>query len=216
MFNLEQSIADWRKQMLAAGIKTPMPLEELENHLREEIGQQIRSGLNEQEAFVSAVRKIGQAQALKLEFKKVGASVETQFVRLAGVACGVVAGLFSLWILLVLLTVPEPNLIERVMGLIAVAAIILSWCHGHRFLPAIHRQRVRTAVGALCCLASIGGMMLFIKSILPHFLNLPAGADLPVGRMLVSLVWAWTVMAMLGSIGHGLERAARKTNEQYV
>ncbi len=37
MFNLEQAIADWRRQMLAVGIKTPVPLEELEIHLRDEI-----------------------------------------------------------------------------------------------------------------------------------------------------------------------------------
>ena len=33
--------------MLAAGIKTPMPLEELEILLREEIDRQMKSGLNE-------------------------------------------------------------------------------------------------------------------------------------------------------------------------
>ena len=43
MFDLEQSIADLRRQMLAAGIKTPVPLEELEIHLREEIEQQSKS-----------------------------------------------------------------------------------------------------------------------------------------------------------------------------
>ena len=51
MFNLEQSLADWRQQMLAAGIKTPVPLEELETHLREEIERQMKSGLPKQEAF---------------------------------------------------------------------------------------------------------------------------------------------------------------------
>ena len=37
MFDLEQAIAEWRKQMLAAGIKAPVPLDELESHLREEV-----------------------------------------------------------------------------------------------------------------------------------------------------------------------------------
>ena len=37
--------------MLAAGIKTPVPLEELESHLREEIEQQTKLGLSEAEAF---------------------------------------------------------------------------------------------------------------------------------------------------------------------
>ena len=72
MFNLEQSIADWRRQMLAAGIKTPVPLEELEIHLREEIEQQMKSGLSEQDAFNSTVQKIGEAGLLKTEFKKAG------------------------------------------------------------------------------------------------------------------------------------------------
>ena len=71
MFDLEQFIADWRRQMLAAGIKTPVPLEELESHLREEIEQQMKSGLNEQEALNVAVQKIGRTNALKIEFKKV-------------------------------------------------------------------------------------------------------------------------------------------------
>ena len=30
MFDLEKAITDWRKQMLAEGIKTPLPLDELE------------------------------------------------------------------------------------------------------------------------------------------------------------------------------------------
>jgi hypothetical protein len=70
MFELEQSIADWRRQMLAAGIKAPLPLGELEIHLREEIGRQVKSGLSEQDAFNSAVQNTGQAQMVQNDFKK--------------------------------------------------------------------------------------------------------------------------------------------------
>ena len=70
MPDLEKSIAEWRKQMLAAGIQTPVPLEELEIHLREEIERQVKSGLHETGAFYSAVQKIGQPESLKGEFKK--------------------------------------------------------------------------------------------------------------------------------------------------
>jgi hypothetical protein len=73
MFDLELAIAEWRQQMLAAGIKTPVPLEELESHLREEIEQQIKSGLSEQEIFNSSVQKIGRTKPLKTEFKKIDA-----------------------------------------------------------------------------------------------------------------------------------------------
>ena len=69
MFNLENKIVEWRRQMLAAGIKSPVPLEELEIHLREEIDQQMKSGLNEQEVFNSAVQTIGQGKVLESEFK---------------------------------------------------------------------------------------------------------------------------------------------------
>jgi hypothetical protein len=71
MFDLEKSIADWRRQMLAAGIKTPVPLEELEIHLREEIERQMKSGTNPQQAFENSVQQIGHADELKGEFKKI-------------------------------------------------------------------------------------------------------------------------------------------------
>ena len=70
MFDLEQAISNWRKQMLAAGIKTPVPLEELEIHLRDEIEQQIKWGLNEQKAFEISVQQIGRPKLLKNEFQK--------------------------------------------------------------------------------------------------------------------------------------------------
>jgi hypothetical protein len=78
MFNLEQSIAEWRRQMLAAGIKIPVPLEELESHLREEIAQQTKLELNEQEAFNVAVQRIGHGHALQNEFNKVEAGHKTK------------------------------------------------------------------------------------------------------------------------------------------
>ena len=71
MFNLDKAIAEWRRQMLAAGIQNPVPQEELEIHLREEIERHTKSGLNEAEAFQAAAENIGQAHLLQEEFKKV-------------------------------------------------------------------------------------------------------------------------------------------------
>ena len=70
MFNLESSISAWRNQMLAAGIQSPVPLDELESHLRDDIVRQIESGLGEAEAFQAAAQKIGHPAALKAEFLK--------------------------------------------------------------------------------------------------------------------------------------------------
>jgi hypothetical protein len=57
----------------AAGIKSPVPLEELEIHLHEEIERQLKSGLNEQKAFEISVQAIGEATPLKIEFQKIDA-----------------------------------------------------------------------------------------------------------------------------------------------
>jgi hypothetical protein len=74
MFDLDKAIADWRRQMLAAGIKTPVPLEELESHLRDDIDQRVRSGEDPQQAFKAAARQIGHADELMVEFKKCGST----------------------------------------------------------------------------------------------------------------------------------------------
>jgi hypothetical protein len=71
MFDLERAISEWRQQMRAAGIKAPVPLEELEAHLREEIHWQIKSGIDLEKAFENSVRIIGNAGALKSEFRKI-------------------------------------------------------------------------------------------------------------------------------------------------
>ena len=92
MFNLEQSIADWRRQMFAAGIKTPVLLEELEIHLREEIEQQLKSGLNEQKAFEISVQQVGQPKTLESEFKK---SERNIMKRIAIIASGIFGILFG-------------------------------------------------------------------------------------------------------------------------
>jgi hypothetical protein len=73
MFDLNQSIAEWRRQMIAAGIKTPVPLEELESHLREDIERQMEAGADLAQAFAAAVQRIGHGDELEKEFKKVEA-----------------------------------------------------------------------------------------------------------------------------------------------
>ncbi len=96
MFDLDRAISEWRRQMTAGGIKSQDVLDELESHLREEIGQQMRSGSGETQAFDAAVQQIGRAGALKTEFAKVGGASAT-FDRVKG-------------ILLTLAGIPNPSL----------------------------------------------------------------------------------------------------------
>jgi hypothetical protein len=142
MFNLEKAIAEWRRRMIAAGIKTPVPLEELENHLRDDVERQMRLGLGAQPAFGIAVKTIGQALELKREFKKVSAPMEMQkIIKLAGVIC------FAVALFCQLLSCPAFGLVVFAHGLsplavwaITVATTVLSWKYNHKLLPVIRNQ----------------------------------------------------------------------------
>jgi hypothetical protein len=70
MFQLNEEIRKWRRQMVSSGIKTPELLDELENHLREEIRQLLSADLPEAEAFQLAVTRIGSSELLRTEFNK--------------------------------------------------------------------------------------------------------------------------------------------------
>ncbi|HEV7923816.1 MAG TPA: cytochrome c biogenesis protein CcsA [Verrucomicrobiae bacterium] len=70
MFNLEQSIAEWRRQMLAAGLKSPTPLNELESHLREDMRGLLATTEAEALAFQLAVLRLGNPGPLRTEFNK--------------------------------------------------------------------------------------------------------------------------------------------------
>src|SRR4051812_30766157 len=91
MFELDQAIAGWRRQMTADGLKTSAVLDELESHLREEVERQTRSGADEKLAFCAAVEQLGSPHALTTEFAKVGetnyllARLKDFFLTLAGI-----------------------------------------------------------------------------------------------------------------------------------
>jgi len=70
MFNLEQSISEWRGQMRSAGVKNPDIVDELESHLREDWARRVQSGESEEQAFERAVQGVGQASLLNHEFAK--------------------------------------------------------------------------------------------------------------------------------------------------
>ena len=211
MFDLEQSIADWRRQMLAAGIKTPVPLEELESHLREDVERQTKSGLNAQRAFEIAARKIGQAPELKREFKKIGTPMETQkIIKLAGVICVAVALFCQLFTCPPFVFAFGFSLMTRVLLLavwaITVATTVLSWRYNHKLLPVIRNQPLRRAVGIVCYM----GCLLWMRFVLFH---LPEFATGSLSLLVFLFGSEWTVMAILGGVGHGLEKAALQKSE---
>jgi hypothetical protein len=61
MFNLEQSITEWRRQMIGGQIKSATTLDELESHLRENVRALLLTGKSENEAFQIATTPIGKS-----------------------------------------------------------------------------------------------------------------------------------------------------------
>lgn len=96
MPEFEERIATWRREMLAAGIKAPVPLDELEGHLRDEVEQQMRSGLSAQQAFEFAAQRLGRAHALKMEFKNVGAIERGAMKRIVAILAALFGMVFGL------------------------------------------------------------------------------------------------------------------------
>ena len=71
MFNLNQAISEWRGNLASRGACTASDLDELESHLRDEVDSLERSGLTPEEAFLIAVRRLGDNGTIAHEFAKI-------------------------------------------------------------------------------------------------------------------------------------------------
>jgi hypothetical protein len=73
MFDLELEIQRWRRELIANGLSSS-ELDELEDHLRTDIEEQMRSGVAERDAFGIAVERIGRSSQLNTQFDFASAS----------------------------------------------------------------------------------------------------------------------------------------------
>ena len=91
MFNVEKSIANWRCEMIACGIKSQEILDELEGHLRDDFERRLQAASGAQNAFEAATQQLGFGDALIKEFAKVGETnavsrwLKDFFLTLAGI-----------------------------------------------------------------------------------------------------------------------------------
>ena len=211
MFNLNEAVVEWRRQMLAAGIKAPVPLEELENHLRDDVERRVRSGASAQQAFEAAVQRIGEARALQVEFAKTAESKKTWEERKLKTFCIVFAA--SAYVTPFALSAPKPwsrmNPTDRWLGLAAVALTVVFMFSGlflHRFLPLIRDKRIRTRV------QFAGAIPLFVWLCVFGYVVLPR-VELTVAQATVATLWAIFPLALFGGLICGLDEAAyRRTS----
>lgn len=94
MFDLEKSIADWRRELSRAGV-SPDVIDELSSHLHDEIVALTRDGATEEDAFRLAQARIGNPESLQREFQKTSRAQRRPvtiisavwFIAIAGFAC---------------------------------------------------------------------------------------------------------------------------------
>lgn len=210
MFNLETAITDWRRQMLAAGIKSRDHLDELESHLREEIGRQMKGAGDEAQAFQTAVQKIGRAQTVHTEFAKVEAHQSSREQKLIEI---VLLGVSILMPLVVGRTVLGPRAGtlgmtagQRWSGLAAVAVfslVIWGGRLGGNLFPVIRARRRRDTI-------NLSGGVLVALWWLVFFRLIVPGCDFTMAQFFVAFLWAFfTPAGVWLGLTLGLEAAAR-------
>ncbi len=74
MFDLETSIAEWKRAFQQGSFIVDERIDELESHLRESIIDLGRKGLDEEEGFLVATKRLGHAIVLGAEYEKNGLS----------------------------------------------------------------------------------------------------------------------------------------------
>jgi hypothetical protein len=196
MFNLKQAITDWRQQMLDAGIQSPVLLEELESHLREEIERQINSRVNPQAAFQIAAERIGPGNLLKTEFKKSGSEDKIKLREKAGYFY---AGILSFYSLGATYAMAKNDLSinEWLWGFGSLAALLifsyLAWRVFPPFYKVIANRRVQSAIGLVAGVSGAIWFVAFANLILPHF-------DFTPKQLVVAVLWAMVPTLLLPNL----------------
>jgi hypothetical protein len=170
MFNLDQAITDWRRQIATGGIKSPKVLDELESHLREEVEQQIRLGTKPPQAFEIASARIGQADVLSLEFAMVN-EPPVILQKLMGLV-GAILVSFILVMSGFTFSFIEFSLGEQIVAYAAVTLSLLVACRWRQavpFLPVLPNPGKRMTLGFLFIVSGFVCSSLFAQIILPNF-----------------------------------------------
>ena len=200
MFNLDQAIDEWRRQMASDAIKDSKVLDELESHLREDVEQQIHLGLSAQAAFEVAVQRIGQASELKAEFAKVGGTRPTPRARLVSIG-GFVSAVFLVvvgtWTIMEFETSPA----KRIFGLSVIWLIALysgSLPFMYQWLPSTQNAGAKGTFKALSIVVYLWVFLAFLSAV--QIVHLEVGITLSTIMWALCAAYAATVFAGMAGI----------------
>ena len=219
MFQIEQAITDWRKQM-STGLRDGDALDELENHLREEIARQNKAGVDEQKAFEAAVARIGNAAELNAQFKTArerrswwqinltgSSELERKMVEFLMLGVGLyLSGGMSYCILFKRGSCSDMNPSQQASALTAALLIGLLVAFGkylHPFLPVLASLRVRNT-------AIFTGIGLILAEFCVLFWVVLPRATFTISQLIVVLLWAMVPWGASVGIAAGLHEASRR------
>ena len=215
MFDLNQTIRQWRENLASQPEFRAADLDELEDHLREGIAELQAAGLNQEEAFLVAARRLGDPKALASEFAMASPDQRRRF-RLRWMVVGalallalrlvegVLANLTYGGLALLPFTLHVTGLIGGgVRFLVILLGGLLIWrllasdraARGVGRLGALTRVTLGSVVVAILAIAAVvvGGLTLGgSRLLLMH--HLPAPDDMTI---LVSSAWFQTIVSLL-------------------
>ena len=188
--------------MAAGGIKSTEVLDELESHLREELERQLRSGVDEEHAYESAVGGIGEVTALKAEFAKLKRPDEgwRKFLRTFYFSSVAFVLLVNTWTLLEY----EMSLLERVLGIAVTSVITLCLvCLPYllKSLPATRYSRLLKVIKLAIHFVWVWPMMALLQAI--HV------AQWEVGIIPTMVLWCLAAAIGLSALAYGLNDRLR-------
>ena len=206
MFDLEQSIAAWRQQMLSAGIQTDADLDELEDHLREETARRMGSGMAAPEAFEAAVRQLGSTDALRTAFGKATWLAPARLRRWGAIAFSLELAVYTvlqarqLW-------KAGPSHHELTLGIVGLVATLVAACVVWRLAPGmlsrVESKTVRSSIVASSCAVAMVWLIVFVEFILSDLVLTP-------GQFAVVFLWAMLPLVVVPAVAAGYDQRERE------
>jgi hypothetical protein len=200
MFDLDQSIAAWRRQMRSAGIRTEADLDELESHLLEDMARRRSAGMEPREAFEAAARQVGSAKAVQAEFAKLNWPTAGQLRKWGIVGYSAELAAYSA-LQICQFRKAEPSHQDLVFGMIGLAATLGAayavWQLAPKVMGRVGSRAIRSSMVVAGCVSALVWLLVFARCVLPQLTLTP-------GQFAVVFLWAMLPLVVAPALASGL------------
>lgn len=128
MFDLSEQINKWRSNLAQSQTLGSSDIDELENHLREEIENLTALNLSDEEAFLIATHRLGSTESLAEEYEKINRGVKFRH-RLFWIATGVLGYFLATYLadaISIALSVSSGSM-DYYTGIVFIVSKIIFW-----------------------------------------------------------------------------------------